>query len=108
MPEKRPIQIRREEGTCNLDVMFDGRWLGLCTMGTTSFEVARSAASANARYRALAERCTLLLLAAPDLLKALKGLMEIAKVAMPDTYFQTDSRVKAARTAIAKTKVKKG
>lgn len=32
------------------------------------------------------------------MLEALGGLMEIAEMAMPDTYFRTDSRVIAART----------
>ena len=32
---------------------------------------------------------------------AVEGLMEIAETAMPDTYFQTDSRVNAARNALA-------
>ena len=31
---------------------------------------------------------------------ALEGLMAIAEIAMPDTYFQTDSRVNAARAAL--------
>lgn len=32
---------------------------------------------------------------------ALTGLMEIAEMAMPDSYFQTDSRVVAARSVVA-------
>lgn len=43
-----------------------------------------------------------LIATAPELLEALHGLMSIAEDAMPDTYFQTDSRVNAARAAIAK------
>lgn len=39
--------------------------------------------------------------AAPELRDAVKGLMEIAEQAMPDTFFQTDSRVNAARAALA-------
>lgn len=42
-----------------------------------------------------------LLAAGPELRDALKGLMEIAEQAMPDTFFQTDSRVNAARNALA-------
>lgn len=40
--------------------------------------------------------------AAPDMLEALRGLLEIAKLAMPDTYLKTDSRVLAAQAAIEK------
>ena len=32
---------------------------------------------------------------------ALPGLLEIAEMAMPDSYFQSDSRVAAARAALA-------
>ena len=32
--------------------------------------------------------------------QAIRGLMEIAEIAMPDSYFQTDSRVVAARKAL--------
>lgn len=39
-----------------------------------------------------------------DLLKACKGLLKIAKIAMPDSYFASDSRVKRAQNAIAKAK----
>jgi len=38
---------------------------------------------------------------APELRSALLGLLEVAELAMPDTFFQTDSRVKAARAALA-------
>lgn len=37
---------------------------------------------------------------APAMLEALRGLMAIAELAMPDTYFQTDSRVCAARAIL--------
>jgi len=40
--------------------------------------------------------------AAPALYRAVEGLMKIAKLAMPTTYFQTDSRVRRARKALAK------
>ncbi len=43
-----------------------------------------------------------LIAAAPELLAAMQGLMEIAETAMPDTFFASDSRVNAARAAIAK------
>ena len=43
---------------------------------------------------------------AVELMVALEGMIEIAKTAMPDTYFKTDSRVKAARSALAKAKRK--
>ena len=33
--------------------------------------------------------------------EAVAGLMKIAEMAMPDTYFATDSRVNAARAALA-------
>jgi len=33
--------------------------------------------------------------------KALSGLLEIAEAAMPDSYFDSDSRVRAARAALA-------
>lgn len=36
----------------------------------------------------------------PTLLETLEGLMEIAEEAMPDSYFQSDSRTKAGRAAI--------
>ena len=35
---------------------------------------------------------------------ALRGLMEIAEQAMPDTYFATDSRVQAARAVLGEEK----
>lgn len=34
--------------------------------------------------------------------KVIIGLLEIAKLAMPDTYWQTDSRVEAARKHLGK------
>ncbi len=37
-----------------------------------------------------------------DMYEALKGMMEIAEIAMPDTYFKTDSRVNKTRQALAK------
>ena len=37
-----------------------------------------------------------------ELYEACKGLMEIAEMAMPDTYFKTDSRVNKARKALAR------
>ncbi len=37
-----------------------------------------------------------------DMYEALKGMMEIAELAMPDTYFQSDSRVNKTRQALAK------
>jgi len=37
----------------------------------------------------------------PRVVEVVKGLMEIAETAMPDTYFQTDSRVEAARKLLA-------
>lgn len=42
-----------------------------------------------------------LIAAAPRMYEALKGMMEIAEMAMPDTYFQTDSRVNATRQALS-------
>ncbi|KKL48117.1 hypothetical protein LCGC14_2328730 [marine sediment metagenome] len=39
---------------------------------------------------------------ADDMYEALKGMMEIAEMAMPDTFFQSDSRVNAVRQAIAR------
>ena len=45
-----------------------------------------------------------LIAAAPCMYEALKGLMEIAKIAMPDTFFESDSRVNKARKALAKVK----
>ena len=35
-----------------------------------------------------------------QLLEALRGLMDIAEIAMPDSFFQSDGRVKAARKAL--------
>lgn len=35
---------------------------------------------------------------------ALEGMMEVAESAMPDTFFQTDRRVKAGRDAIVRNK----
>ena len=34
--------------------------------------------------------------------EALEGLMDVAEQAMPDSYFQTDSRVVKARTVLSK------
>jgi hypothetical protein len=34
--------------------------------------------------------------------KAIKGLLKIAAIAMPDTYYATDSRVKYAKKVLAK------
>ncbi len=34
--------------------------------------------------------------------KAIAGLLEITEVAMPDTFFRTDSRVQAAREVMGK------
>ncbi len=39
---------------------------------------------------------------APAMVEALLGLMDIAEMAMPDTYFATDSRVCAARDILAR------
>jgi hypothetical protein len=39
-------------------------------------------------------------LALIDAVEAIPGLMEIAEIAMPDSYFQSDSRVAAARAAL--------
>lgn len=39
-----------------------------------------------------------------ELVPALEGLMEIAKIAMPDSYFASDSRVCKARELLAKVK----
>ena len=36
--------------------------------------------------------------------KVIAGLLEIAEMAMPDTYFATDSRVKAAKALLKKIK----
>jgi hypothetical protein len=33
---------------------------------------------------------------------AVRGLMEIAELALPDSFFQSDSRVKAARAVLGK------
>lgn len=38
----------------------------------------------------------------PDAKSVIRGLMEIAELAMPSTYFQTDSRVVAARQWLEK------
>ena len=38
------------------------------------------------------------------LMIALEGMMEVAESAMPDTFFQTDRRVKAGREALLKNK----
>lgn len=35
--------------------------------------------------------------------EAIQGLIEIARIAMPDTYFQSDSRLVAARAALRPT-----
>lgn len=43
-----------------------------------------------------------LIAAAPDLLKACNGLLQMLEINMPTTYFLSDSRVNAARDAIAK------
>ena len=37
-----------------------------------------------------------------EISEALEGLMEIAEMAMPDTYFESDSRVNKARQALKK------
>jgi hypothetical protein len=39
-----------------------------------------------------------------ELYKACNGLLKIAELAMPDTYFQSDSRVNRARKAIKRYK----
>lgn len=39
---------------------------------------------------------------------ALKGMMEIAEMAMPDSYFQEDSRVNKAREALARADIQGG
>lgn len=39
---------------------------------------------------------------ADALAKALKGLMEIAEIAMPDTYFASDRRTTAARELLGR------
>lgn len=36
------------------------------------------------------------------LIKAVQGLVEIARIAMPDTYFQSDSRMNRARKVLKK------
>jgi len=36
------------------------------------------------------------------LVAACKGLLKIAKIAMPDTYYASDSRVRKAKAALAK------
>ena len=41
------------------------------------------------------------------LAKAMEGLMDIAEVAMPDTYFKTDSRVNAAREILKELGIEK-
>ncbi len=38
------------------------------------------------------------------LAEALEGMIEIAELAMPDTFFQTDTRVNATRQALDKLK----
>jgi len=43
-----------------------------------------------------------LIAAAPDLYEACKGLIEIAEMAMPTSFFQSDSRVELAQQALAK------
>lgn len=50
----------------------------------------------------VAEERARMLSALPDFVSAVRGLLEIAETAMPDTYFASDSRVRAARLAFAK------
>ena len=42
-----------------------------------------------------------------DAVKAIKGLLTIAKLAMPDTYFQTDARVNYAKEFLKQQQTKK-
>lgn len=39
-----------------------------------------------------------------ELADALKGLLKIAKIAMPDTYYATDTRIKKANKALERYK----
>lgn len=43
----------------------------------------------------------------PSVEKAIKGLLKIAELAMPDTYYATDSRVKYAKKVLEGLKGKK-
>ena len=40
--------------------------------------------------------------------KVVRGLLKIARLAMPDTYFETDSRVRRAQRLMIKLKRKEG
>lgn len=37
-----------------------------------------------------------------EVLKVIKGLLAIAEIAMPDSYFETDRRIKAAKKLVNK------
>ncbi len=41
------------------------------------------------------------------LVNAVKGLLKVAKIAMPDTYWATDSRIRRAKRALSMTKARK-
>ena len=77
-----PLEFQRENGTRNIRIKFRGEWIGLGTIGTTSFGTGmdtsdanqEAVASASEEYGELTERSIALLLAAPQLLEALEQI----------------------------------
>lgn len=45
---------------------------------------------------------------AEELVAAVEGLLDVAELAMPDSYFDSDSRVRKAKAALARAAAEKG
>ena len=96
MPDQTPAEPSPAQMGETLTIAA-GEWTPLDDIGTQIYvygeqpvDVAVQAAEVDAEVRQLRD----------DLAALAQGLLEIAKVAMPDTYFATDSRCQRARQVL--------
>ena len=102
-------QIRVESATRNLEVLFDGKWVGLGVLGTTSWGIGLDTSRENQelvrettmRYQVLVDECLRLLLAAPVLLARLEQLCQCDGCDHYTDQCELSSHQIAGRAAIA-------